>query len=164
MPLPRKYSAEDLSNAVAQSLSIAQVLRILGIKPAGGSHHHISQRIKRADLDTSHFTGQGHNAGKRIERKSADHFLVQRPPNSRRLDAKYLRRSLIEIGVPLRCEQCGLGDQWRGFALCLQVDHRDGDSTNCRAENLRFLCPNCHSQTPTFCKPLSMRETKELAP
>lgn len=161
--IPR-HSDADLAAAVAQSLSVAQVMRILGIKPAGGSHFHISKRIKRAQLDTSHFTGQGHNAGKRLERKPADHFLVQRPPHSRRIDVKYLRRSLIEIGVPLNCEQCGLGDHWQGFALCLQVDHRDGDSTNCRAENLRFLCPNCHSQTPTFCKPLSMRETKELAP
>ena len=44
---------------------------------------------------------------------------------------------------------CGIGPQWNGKKLTLHVDHRDGDWTNCQQENLRFLCPNCHSQEET---------------
>lgn len=32
----------------------------------------------------------------------------------------------------------------------LQIDHIDGNSNNNIEENLRLLCPNCHSLTPTY--------------
>jgi hypothetical protein len=45
---------------------------------------------------------------------------------------------------------CGVTDMWQGRPLRLHVDHIDGDYHNNLVENLRFLCPNCHSQTPNF--------------
>ena len=157
MALRYRYTNDQLADAVAASFSIAGVLRHLGIRYAGGSHFHISTRIKALGLDTSHFTGQGHNAGKILPRKRPEEFLIKLPPASRRIEARYLRRSLIEIGRDHVCEVCGTGSEWNGARLILHVDHRDGDSLNCLAENLRFLCPNCHSQTPTFCRRPSSR-------
>ena len=58
-----KYTLDALAAAVAASTSIAGVLRHLGIKPTGGSHAHLSRRIKRLGIDTSHFTGRAHNRG-----------------------------------------------------------------------------------------------------
>ena len=49
------------------------------------------------------------------------------------------------------CEICGTCS-WCDKPLSCQLDHIDGNNTNHRIENLRILCPNCHSQTPTFCK------------
>lgn len=49
-----------------------------------------------------------------------------------------------------RCVECGLGDVWQGKPMTLHVDHIDGDPSDCRRQNLRFLCPNCHSQTATW--------------
>ena len=43
-----------------------------------------------------------------------------------------------------------LAGQWQGETLTLHVDHINGDFHDNGIENLRFLCPNCHSQTPTF--------------
>lgn len=48
------------------------------------------------------------------------------------------------------CEECGISSTWNNKFLRLQVDHIDGQCYNNTLENLRLLCPNCHSQTPTF--------------
>ena len=48
------------------------------------------------------------------------------------------------------CQECGISSEWNGKFLKLQVDHVDGQCYNNTVDNLRLLCPNCHSQTPTF--------------
>jgi len=49
-----------------------------------------------------------------------------------------------------RCSECGQGEEWNGKPLTLELDHIDGKAYNNTIENLRILCPNCHTQTPTF--------------
>lgn len=49
-----------------------------------------------------------------------------------------------------KCKKCGLGEQWNGKSLTLQIDHIDGNSDNNYPENLRTICPNCHTQTKTY--------------
>src|SRR5258705_6896499 len=68
----------------------------------------------------------------------------------RRAPGTQLTRALVAIGVPLRCVDCGIGPKWNERSLVLHVDHINGDYSDCRPENLRFLCPNCHSQTANF--------------
>ena len=61
-----------------------------------------------------------------------------------------LRRALLRSGRKEHCEECGQLPVWNDKQLTLNVDHVNGNNTDHREENLRFLCPNCHSQTPTF--------------
>lgn len=61
-----------------------------------------------------------------------------------------LRIRLISEGVKEhKCENCGI-ETWMENPISLELDHIDGNRTNHRLENLRILCPNCHSQTSTY--------------
>lgn len=62
-----------------------------------------------------------------------------------------LKNRLIQEGYkkPI-CEKCGIGEEWNGEVLVLELDHINGDKYDNSLKNLRILCPNCHSQTPTF--------------
>lgn len=62
--------------------------------------------------------------------------------------SRHIKRYILEKQEG-KCAGCGI-DSWLGFSLQLELDHKDGDSTNNAEKNLRCLCPNCHSQTETY--------------
>jgi predicted RNA-binding Zn-ribbon protein involved in translation (DUF1610 family) len=148
----RIYRAEELRQAVAASKSIAEVLRRLGMRPAGGSHFHISNRIKKAGLDTSHFLGQAHYRGTIGRRLPTAEVLVVLPAGSARIKRARLLRCMLEAGIPYCCASCGMEAVWHGRPITLAIDHVNGDWLDNRLANLRFLCPNCHAQTSTWCR------------
>lgn len=153
-----RYTRENLTVAARNSTSIAGVLRFLGVKWSGGTHHHVSRRLQELGVDTNHFTGSVHNRGKAAaNRKSPKEILIARPGEKERTKGKLLRRALLEIGVAEQCAECEIGSEWRGKRLVLHIDHVNGDFLDDRLDNLRFLCPNCHSQTPTFAGKLRNR-------
>lgn len=49
-----------------------------------------------------------------------------------------------------KCQICGTGNIWNDKPLTLQIDHIDGNASNNSPNNLRIICPNCHTQTQTF--------------
>lgn len=61
-----------------------------------------------------------------------------------------VRRVIIKDNlIPYECGECGISE-WNGKQLALHLDHINGKNGDHRLENLRFLCPNCHSQTDTY--------------
>ncbi len=147
-----KYTKEQLTEAVAASLSVAGVMRHVGLSFTGGSHQHMKCLLRAYGIDTSHFLGRACNRGDlhRPAKKNAAELLCLKSHLSNPTAAHRLRRALLEIGRKERCEVCGLGATWNGRPYQLQIDHRNGKRWDNRPKNLRYICHNCHSQTENY--------------
>lgn len=147
----RRWSEEDLRDAVTEATSVYGVFRHMGLKVGGGQHMLIKQLIRSLGLDPSHFKGQAWNKGMKFADRELiplDDILV---PRSTYSDNRQLKRRLIEAGLlDERCAICDLLPEWQGARLVLRLDHINGIRNDHRLQNLRLLCPNCDSQTPTF--------------
>lgn len=150
---------ETLAPLVRESKSVAAVAKKLGLPPEGRPHRELTIRLRELGLDTSHFRGSGWARGetKRTHPSVASTSARNSLPNSvvfvengPSIGGARLTRRLIGLGWEYRCAWCGIVE-WRSVHLTLHVDHINGVSNDNRLENLRFLCPNCHSQTDTYC-------------
>jgi hypothetical protein len=154
----KKYTKEMLEPLIQSSYSIVEVLRKLNRTDSGGNRYTIKKKIKIFELDIAHFTGKHHQLGKKsLNRLPWQDVLVIKRTNKRE-DAFRLRRSLIESGREYKCEICKSDPLWMCKELRLHVDHIDGNKFDNRPRNLRFLCPNCHSQTDNFCGSMGLTD------
>lgn len=71
--------------------------------------------------------------------------------NGEHILGRVLYKCLKQITNPVVCAECGIGESYNGKYLRLQVHHNDGDNKNNEITNLSLLCPNCHSQTESYC-------------
>lgn len=149
-----KYKRDALEPIVKRSRSFAQVIRELGLVYTGGTYVHIKRIVLFYGIGTSHFFGRGNNRGDwhcgGPDKKTSKEILVLQTRTSRPTPAHQLKRALLEIGITYKCEVCRLSPKWNGKPLSLQIDHRNGRRWDSRPSNVRFICPNCHSQTENF--------------
>lgn len=141
--------AKDFLLLVKTATSVGQILKHFNLRNKGGNHNTVRRRIAAEGLDISHMPmGRGSNKNRTFgPRKRLAQILVK---NSDYRGNHLKKRLIREKIIPHVCNDCGLGNEWHGKPLVLQLEHKNGDSTDNRLKNLCFLCPNCHSQTPTF--------------
>lgn len=155
MGIVSKLTKEELLGLVAESNSTAEVCRKLGISENGGSATRLRQKIVQLGIDISHWSGQAWNRGKtRLDDKRICSWKDVEKIFSADSDVSsgYVRSLVVKKQlIACQCKECGITETWNGKPLTLQLDHINGDRRDQRLENLRWLCPNCHSQTNTFC-------------
>jgi hypothetical protein len=128
---------------------MAEALRRLGLRPAGGNHKTLRKLIDRYGVSTEHFDPYWGQRGKR--RPDATPLAVILVENST-YARSHLKRRLYDEGLKRRvCELCGQGEEWRGRQMALILDHVNGVPTDQRLENLQIVCPNCAATLDTHC-------------
>ena len=145
----KNISIEDLKELVSKSTTMTQVMTKLGYTAnMGNSYILVKKYLDDNNIDTSHFKGKAHGTTD-TSRYSLDDILVE---NCKYSNMSSLKRRVLKAGLlKKRCAICGI-DSWLGKPIVLQLDHINGNNRDNRIENLRLLCPNCHSQTETFCR------------
>lgn len=138
---------DELQNLVSNSYSYSEVLRKLGYKNTGHNQT-LKAYIKLYDIDINHFYQKIGGKDFKLKYTNEDIFIKGCKCNlsTSNIKNRLLRCNLLEY----RCALCGNEGYWNNKPLVLQLDHIDGDRTNNLLTNLRFLCPNCHTQTKTY--------------
>ena len=160
-----------------EGLGVAEIARTLGVNKSTVCYHarglgiHADKRFARRHEwpAIQRYYDEGHSISECCQRfgfsKVSWHEAVRRGAISsrpaaapletylvrgRRVSRGHLKKRLLGAGLKThRCEACGL-TEWRNEPLSLALHHVNGDGDDNRLENLRLLCPNCHSQTSNF--------------
>jgi hypothetical protein len=138
-----EYSKTDLLQLINCSDSYKNFLSKLGYSSSGNAYRHTKKYLDSVGVDYSKLTKDKWSSK---EKSIEEVFISGINFCNKSLKIKILKYGLLDYV----CVICDNNGEWMGEKLSLHLDHINGDSTDNRIENLRFLCPNCHSQTETY--------------
>lgn len=146
-----KFDDEYFRQVIADNKSASSALRKLGMRAAGGNFKTLYAKIESLGIINDHWQGKenfvptmGQTSSKMLPLNS---ILTTKSTYAR----GHLKRRLIRDEILIEeCAICKIPPLWNNQKLVLQLDHINGIYNDNRLENLRLICPNCHSQTETF--------------
>jgi len=155
---------EKLIEVVKKSVTLAETLRGLGLRCAGGNYKTLNKYLKEYKVDITHFDAKKVKIDKLSNffektKTQLDKILVE----SSTYDRKALKKRLYVEGLKKRiCELCGQGEEWQGKKMSLILDHINGIHNDNRIENLRIVCPNCNATLDTHCGKNNSKRNKKI--
>lgn len=158
--------SSTLQNLLDTKNTFVEVFEGIGIPKAslyGSYYPRLKARILKDGLDMTSFAARNKEYMKVVRsegmpRLRDDEYFVRKSSPGGGLKARVIKTKAIEY----KCKFCGNDGFHNGKKLSLQLDHISGDKSDNRLTNLRFLCPNCHSQTDTFCSKKNMRTKPKM--
>lgn len=144
-----KLSDEQFAELLKKSSTISEVLFKLGYTVKGNSwgYSQVKRRMDDLNLDYSIFKGKSAVIKtNKLNNVKKEDILKENCKHQRTVLRRYIIKNNL---IPYKCAICGC-TEWQGKTLSLELDHINGVNNDNRLENLRFLCPNCHSQTSTY--------------
>jgi predicted transcriptional regulator len=148
----RDIGVNELKKLMESSMYVAEVLRHFGLENKGNNYLTLKSHLKEEGL--LHLYDELVQRGLKKRREGCEWKLAPLDKifikNSSSTNATVKRRAVSAGLLKEECAICELGTKWKGKSLVLTLDHINGDNRDNRLSNIRLLCPNCHSQTPTF--------------
>lgn len=147
----RIYELTDAQfiSLVKESINISEILFKLGYSVNGNSwgFSQVRKRMESLNLTSADFKGKNNLSDYHREHTiPSEKLFTKKGRHNRHIVRKRIIRDKL---LPYKCAICGI-HVWNGKTLSLELDHINGINDDNRLENLRFLCPNCHSQTTTY--------------
>lgn len=151
-----KYSVDELKVAIDKSMCFSDVCRLLNITTCTFNITRLKKLCVDNDISINHFDLKKSFRRNKVNLTTRDVFIIDS-----KISRSHLRNFCIRNGLYTgNCEECGIGELWNNKYLLIELDHINGINDDNRVENLRWLCPNCHSQTPTYRKGYNRRKTE----
>lgn len=144
-----ELTKEEIIELVNNHSSIRQILITLGKSSNGsGAYKTFKRRCNMLDIKLPEFNSKYNRPYGKIGKIPLEYILIE---NSTYQNTNNLKNRLVTEGIlEYKCECCDNDGQWMGKTISLHLDHINGINNDNRLENLRLLCPNCHSQTETY--------------
>jgi len=149
MPIVIMCTDSDFAKAVRENQTVRGTLDALGImSKQTTTYKYVYDRVKKQGLSTVHWVGVKFERPKGTNRTIPQEDVLTQ---GSKYSTSLAKKKIISGGLlPYNCAMCGV-DKWNNQPLTLELDHINGVNNDHRIENLRFICPNCHSQTDTYC-------------
>ena len=141
MALVDNFTKEELQVLAQQSHSYKDLVSFLGYSSKNGNTYKtVKNRIEKYGIDVSHFQER------HLTTRSEENVFCQDSTATQKVLREWYYKGNY---TPYRCAICGIED-WQGKHLVFTLDHINGVNGDNRLENLRWICPNCDRQLPTY--------------
>lgn len=138
---------QEFTSLIKDCQSRSEIFKKLEMRKSGAAFFILNRRISRDNIDISHFLLGGSLAK---NRKYDNNIMFS---ENSLIDPDTIKKRIKKDKLLVyECFICKMKPEWNGRELVFQLDHINGIRNDNRLDNLRWLCPNCHSQTKTFCR------------
>jgi 5-methylcytosine-specific restriction endonuclease McrA len=142
----RIWNIEQLTEVLPSCNTWSSIALSLGLSTHGTNIIALRDTCIKHNLNFKHVTSEKRTTTSKYDLIDIDYVLSVNLISRSVIKAFVLRNKLIDY----ECQGCDNKGTWKRSKLILQLDHKNGINNDHRLENLRFLCPNCHSQTETY--------------